>query len=301
MMTERVSGPAEKPRPIFAPVRVSSAQPFRRAQRGARPVGLAALLVLSVVGRDARSEEEPVIEKLDHGEVNWTKKTVIATGSGAPDLKQPNVAAVRLNAERAAVVNAYRNLLEALKGVKVTASVPSGSRLEDAQVKTEVEGIVRGCKTVDTRYYSDGGVDVVVRCPLDGALSTVLAPVKERKSVPEKGEKRYSGLIVDAVGLKATPALAPRILDESGNEIYVREMVLPATLREIGAATYARSVESGRRDQGRVGANPIVIKASGVGPVSSDLVLSKEEAAKLADQNLSFLSEARVVIALGAP
>src|SRR5687768_13008406 len=89
----------------------------------------------------AVAEEEPVVEKLQHGEVNWTKKLVIATGSGAPDLKQPNVAAVRLNAERAALLSAYRNVLETLKGVKVTASASGDQSLADPQIRTQVEGI----------------------------------------------------------------------------------------------------------------------------------------------------------------
>lgn len=248
----------------------------------------------------AFAEEEPVVEKLQHGEVNWTKKTVIATGSGAPDLKQPNVAAVRLNAERAALLSAYRNVLETLKGVKVTSATSGGQNLEDAQIRTQVQGIIQGCKTVDTRYYSDGGVDVVIRCPLDGGLSTTLAPVKEKKTVNEKGEKKYTGLIVDAVGLKAAPAIAPRVVDDAGAELYAREMVAPTALRQQGAVAYTKSVDTAKRDT-RVGNNPLVIKASGIGTVSSDIIVSKEEAAKLASENQYFLAEGRVVIATDGP
>jgi hypothetical protein len=267
-----------------------------------RSMGRAACAALLVAwwASPAWAEEEPVVEKLQHGEVNWTKKTVIATGSGAPDLKQPNVAAVRLNAERAAQLSAYRNVLETLKGVKITATTTGESGLADAQIRTQVQGIIAGCKTVDTRYYSDGGVDVVIRCPLDGGLSTTIAPVKEKKTVSEKGEKKHTGLIIDAVGLKATPAISPRVLDDSGNELYVREMVAPTVLRQNGAVAYTRSVDTAKRDA-RVGNNPLVIKASGIGSVPSDVVVPKDEAAKLAAENQYFLAEGRVVIATDGP
>src|SRR5689334_16175724 len=155
-----------------------------RTHRYSRLFSTLAGMSLALVSVQAFADDEPVVEKLQHGEINWTKKTVMATGSGAPDLKQPNVAAVRLNAERAAQLNAYRNVLETLKGVKVTAGVLGEQSLNDVQVKTQVQGIIQGCKTVDTRYYSDGGVDVVIRCPLDGGLTTVLAPVKDKKALP---------------------------------------------------------------------------------------------------------------------
>jgi hypothetical protein len=195
---------------------------------------------------------------------------------------------------------AYRNVLETLKGVKVTATVTGDSSLNDAQIRTQVQGIIQGCKTVDTRYYSDGGVDVVIKCPLDGGLSVALAPPKDRRAVNEKGEKKYTGLIVDAVGLKAAPAISPRIVDDAGTEVYVREMVAPTVLRTAGAATYSKSVDAARKDS-RVGANPLVIKASAVGAVASDIVVPKDEAQKLAAENQYFLAEGRVVIATDGP
>lgn len=256
-------------------------------------------LALAVAPASAE-EEQAVLEKLQHGEVNWTKKVILATGSGAPDLKQPNVAAVRLNAERAAQLAAYRNVLETLKGVKVTAGVLGDRALGDVAIRTQVEGFIKGCKTVDTRYYSDGGVDVVIRCPLDGGLSAVLAPSKDRKVVKDAGEKKYTGLIVDATGLKVAPAISPRLLDEAGAELYAKEMIDPTMFRQAGVALYTRTVDAAKRDA-RVGANPLVLKASAAGAIPSDVVLPKAEADKLLAENQAFLAEGRVVIAIAAP
>jgi hypothetical protein len=282
-------------RPVHEAVRVFPSNP--RKTRNAW-MGVAVWAVLFAGGR-ASANEKSVVEKLEHGEVNWTEKTVQATGSGAPNLKLANVAQVRLAAERAAKIDAYRNILETLKGVKITAKTSGANQLEDAQIKTQVEGIIKGCKTVDTRYYSDGGVDVVVKCPLDGGLSTVLAPVNEHKEVNTKGEAKYSGLIIDATGLKAQPALAPKV-SADGAEIYTAAMVNPNDLRLHGAAVYTRSVEDAKQNE-RVGANPLIVKATAVGDLSSDLKISADDAGKLKDQNLTFLAEARVVIATDGP
>ncbi len=41
-----------------------------------------------------------------------------------------------------------------------------------------------------------------------------------------------SGLVIVAKGLKITPALAPRILDETGKEIYGPDFVRAGALRD---------------------------------------------------------------------
>lgn len=260
-------------------------------------LGLAVAGVMATAG-SARAEE-PIVEKLEHGQVNWSAQTVIATGSGAPNLKLENVAQVRLAAERAAKLDAYRKILEALKGVRITATELGSAQLSKVQVKTQVQGIIQGCKTVDTRYYSDGGVDVVIQCPLNGGLATALTPVGPQKKVSTEGEAKYTGLIVDAVGMAAKPALAPRV--KSGDaEVYGPEMVGPNQLRQNGAARYVGSVDDAKKDP-RVGASPLVVKATGLGEGGSDIMISAEDAAKLQGVNLAFMAEGRVVIATDSP
>jgi hypothetical protein len=265
--------------------------------------GMAGALALALglgFGGAAWAEDAPIVEKLEKGEINWTKKTVLATGSGAPDLKLPNVAAVRLNAERAAKLDAYRNILEAVKGVRLRGGSTAAAPLESAQIRTQVEGVIQGCKTVDTRYYSDGGVEVVVRCPLDGGISAILVPSQgERKELPSSGESKFTGLVVDASGSMSPPTLAPRLVDASGALLYGAEHVRPSALREVGVASYARSVEAAGRDP-RAGTNPLVLKAT-AGAVPGELVLIAEEAARLKSGNAGFLADGKVVIVTDGP
>ncbi|MBK8013614.1 MAG: hypothetical protein IPK13_19960 [Deltaproteobacteria bacterium] len=268
--------------------------------RGPRLCGWAVLAVATAgLGATALGADTTLVEKLDHGQVDWSDRAVIATGSGAPNLKLPTVAAVRLNAERAAKLDALRNVVETLKGVQITTANVGATELERGSIKAQVQGLLKGCKTVDTRYYSDGGVDVVVRCPLDGGLATVLAPSQSKKDVSTEGAADYTGLVVDATGLKLRPALAPRIVDDAGHELYVQEMVGSGALRQRGATGYAISLEAAQRDS-RVGKTPLVIKASALGQKPGELIVNVAEAKKLEGKNLSFLTEARVVIAMDA-
>ena len=106
-----------------------------------------------------------------HGEVLWAKNTIRATGSGAPSLKAANVAVARLGAERAAKLDALRNILEATKGVRVSTGKSVAHALEGNQaLEAKIAGWVKGFRVIDTRYYSDGGVDLVVEVEMDGVL-----------------------------------------------------------------------------------------------------------------------------------
>ena len=262
-------------------------------------VKLAALIAISQpAAAHAQGSEQSVVEKLKHGEINWTDKTVLATGSGAPDLKLPNVAAIRLNAERAAKINAYRNILETLKGLRISGKRRGRQALSAAQVRTQVEGIVQGCKIVDTRYYSDGGVDVVLRCPLDGGLATSLAPVQGSAAVKATSPSDLTGLILDATGLGVKPSLHPKVSDGDGRPIYAAAMVAPNALRAHGAVTYVRTVQAAKALP-RLGKKPLVVKVARLGKSGADLVVQTADVAALSKNSGDVFAKGRVVVVTG--
>ncbi|MFO0727198.1 MAG: hypothetical protein U1E65_25695 [Myxococcota bacterium] len=231
--------------------------------------------------------DEPIVEKLAHGEVNWSEKTVLATGSGAPDLKLPNVAAIRIAAERAAEMQAQRNILETLRGVRVTGDSAAGDK-----ITTQSSGLLKGCKRVDTRYFSDYSVDIVLKCPLDGVLATALAPQSDFKGGEPGGDKSVTGVIIDATALAFKPGLAPRILGDDGAELYSQSMVKPGFLQKHGSVAYASNVEAAKKND-RVGTAPLIIQAQGV--AGNELKISAQDAAKL--KAAWFLLEGRVIVA----
>lgn len=267
----------------------------RRADWSPWVIGVLTVALGSQAAGQGVTQEVP-----GHGKINWTEKSITATGSGAPSKKAKSPAAARLGAERAAKLSAYRNILEAVKGVQVSGERNAQDAMSNGQIKAEVDGIIQGAKVVDTVYYSDLSVDVVLQVPITGALTQALLPknIKPVK-VPIEGKAEHSGLIVDAKGLKVVPAIAPRVLDEKGAEVYGVGFVSEQA-RDNGIAGYEKEMDLAKKNQ-RVQDKPLVVKAlstakSGV----SDVVISNADADKLrgAGKNVSYLTEARVVFVI---
>lgn len=130
------------------------------------------------------------VETMSSGKINWTVGEVYATGIGAPPAQAVNAAQARAMAERAAVVVAYRNLLEIVKGVRVDSETMVENFMTKSDIiRTRVDGIVKGARIVKTQYMSDGSVEVSVAMPLKGALMDVLVPESFGKPAPQQSLK----------------------------------------------------------------------------------------------------------------
>ena len=110
----------------------------------------------------------------------------------------------------------------------------------------------------------------------------------------------YTGLVVNAKGIDLVPAMAPRILDESGTVVYGNLNLDPVFVKRFGMVGYLRSLEQALEND-RVQGNPLVVNAlNSSGLKRADLVISDPEAAAIRklSQSQAFLKEARVVIIL---
>jgi len=241
----------------------------------------------------------PLVAAAEPGTVDWQRKVVRCSGTGAPNLRdaQGNVAVARIGAERAAKLDAIRNCMEAVKGVRIQGSETVGGAISgDAALRARVEGVVKGFKVVDKpRYFSDGGVEMDVEVPLDGVAEAVLPPAREgaaRAAATPGGE---TGLLVDAGGTGVVPALAPRLLDEQLGEVYGAGSLGAEARHKVGPAAYARDAASARKQlQARLGDRPRVVKA--LRAVGADLVISEADAVELRKGPPGYLAEGRVVI-----
>jgi hypothetical protein len=110
-----------------------------------------------------------------------------------------------------------------------------------------------------------------------------------------EGEKLNTGLVIDARGLKALPALMPRLLDDAGKPIYSIDSLSADARKASGVAAYVQSVEEAQKSM-KAGEKPLVIKAAKAS--GADLQLGAEDAKKLAALNTSFLADGKVVIVL---
>ncbi|MFA6033329.1 MAG: hypothetical protein WC889_10555 [Myxococcota bacterium] len=260
---------------------------------------LAAMMILIPCAVAFAGDEGGVVQKVGHGEVNWTGKVITVTGSAAPNLKGGAVPAqIRLQTERAAELDAYRKVLEIVKGVNIDSKQTIGAQMQSSpEVKAKVEGVIKNMKRIDTKYYSDGGVDVVVQVALDGALTESVVksePKKTETAAKDAAPSGFTGLVVDARGLKLVPALSPKIVDETGKPLYEAGTVEPEIMKASGAIAYFLSVDSAKKNA-KVTDNPLIVKAIKVSDNGkSDLVVAKDDAAKLDGKD--FLKKGRVVV-----
>lgn len=293
-------------------------------------MGLVLLSAGSVFCEDtvSMSEWTQLVEKIGaNGSVNWSAGYIEAVGIGAPPDRYIGKPQARPNALRAAEVVAKRNLLEITKGVRIDSSTTvKDYAVESDVINSQVEGVIKGAQVVKQEYMSDGTVEVTVRMPLFGNFSQVIMPkIMEKKLsitppaatpppappepvvaapvVPPPAAPAavvYTGLVVDARGMQARPAMSPKIVDESGQEVYGTIIVDREFAVQQGVSGYARDLTSAQGNA-RVTNNPLTVKgvkAQGAG--KSDIIISNADAAALraAADNLAFMKKCRVMIVL---
>jgi len=197
---------------------------------------------------------------------------------------------------------------------------------QSEQIRASINGFVRGAQVLEERkIFIEGqeAVQVTVGTAMYGqrGLSRLLLKPTETPSPPPAPEPllprielqatntpaegtptvegNYTGLIIDARGLKVQPAMAPRILKADGTVLYGTGKVDFDQLIEKGMASYYRDMGAARADS-RAGSNPLVIRAIGVyrrAVATTDVVISDADAAKLLaeDARTHFLKQMRVV------
>jgi hypothetical protein len=261
-------------------------------------------------------EWNQIIEQMGNkGLVNWTDGYVEAVGIGAPPQRYIGTPQARPNALRAARVVAYRDLLEVVNGVRVDSTTTVKDFIVESDViNTKVEGIVKGAKVMKEEYMSDGTVEVTVRMPLSGNFASVIVPrILEKRQAPPPtpppapqapapapASEVFTGLVVDARGIQARPAMSPRIIDEKGQEVYGSMNVEREYAVQQGMSGYARDLTAAQSNP-RVTNNPVSVKGLRTeGAGRSDIVIANAEAERIraGADNQGFLKKCRVMIVL---
>ena len=261
------------------------------------------LLIASGVSADLFGNiPDQVVQPIEKGEVNWSSRVVRAVGMGAPNPEMDG-AAKRIGAERAAKHDAYRNLLEAIKGIYIDSQTTVDNFMVGNDViRSRVEGFVQGARVVERHWLSDGAVEVIMEMPLQGEFTDALLPTTGGRPLMQvSGNVVYTGLLVDARGLDVFPAMSPKIIDEEGREVYGSAYVSRDFALEFGIVGYAKDLANARKND-RVSDNPAVVKGvKAIGVKNSDIVIRQEDADALrsAAKNLSFLEKCRVIIVVG--
>ncbi len=266
------------------------------------------VLLISVSITHAQWGAGAVTEENEFGQVNYSERMVRATGIGAVNPNAASVGAARAGAITAARMDAYRRLLEAVKGVRVNSETTvRNSMVENDVIRTEVDGMVRGANRVgDVKYLSDTSVEVTLEVPLSGIMDVVL-PTTAAAAPPPAGEataatgvaaeavpaeaapvapaivgQPITGLIIDTRGLGIKPSMSPRVLADDGSVLYGPGKYPRDFAVTQGVVGYHKDIEAAKGDA-RVAGNPLTIKGTRTsGTLATDVIISMSAAQQAA-------------------
>ena len=266
---------------------------------------------------------DDAVEAVNSGAMNYSTGWVTATGIGAISPLAQNPGMARATAVRAAKMDAMRNLLEAVMAITVTSETTvRGSAIENDLIKTSVEGMVKGARMLDLngdgkvdyssdiRYLSDTSIEVEMGVHMSGISSIVLPPAgyaeaQAGAALPSAGTSAptsgsTTGLIIDARGVGARPAMSPKIVDQNGGVVYGPSSFTRDYAIKFGVAGYSKDIETAKSDP-RVVGNPLIVRGIGVqGSNGTDIVVANGDAATIrrAESSGKVLSSCKVMIIL---
>lgn len=178
--------------------------------------------------RPSAAKGSDFVQEMEHGKINWTDQYIEAEGSSIMDssrFKLRNQA--KLMAQRGAIVDAQRNLLEIVNGVLVEGQTTVKDLVvESDEVKTKVSGMLKGAVKVGKTTYEDGVATVRLRIPLyaDGlaeAVDTTPAPtpVPVDPNAPVVQDSLPKSVMLSVSGTY-NPRLFPTLTDSQNKIIW---------------------------------------------------------------------------------
>lgn len=264
------------------------------------------------------AEGQEIAENFKNGGIDWTHGMVWAEGIHAPKDQAGHQASpeARKHYVNRAIDAARANLATILRKLTIHGETTGSDIMgHNREILAQLELMFLSTPVTGKRFLTDGSVEVTVSLPLKGAFSQLILPEEIRQidpirplftsSPPKKipPHAAYTGLIVDARGIDATPGLAPRVVTESGEEVYGPSIISREYAVQRGVATYERTLA--RAGQGlAAGENPLMV--TGIGTTEgarTDIVISSRDAARIRSDvaHTTFLSQCRVVIVLPRP
>ena len=270
------------------------------------------------------AQDDFIGDVFENGSVNYGDRTIQAIGIGFIPENVINAGQARRSAMRIAKQDALRQLIEIVNGVNVTSETTVSGSMFDDVIKTQVQGAIRGARRIgEPKYLSDTSVEITYEVKM-ADISRVLLPMAEKaptlkfddvtvggsasepttsaepSAEPSKKSGGVTGIIIDGTGLGLRPAMAPRILNQSGSVVYGPGQYSRDYAASNGVVGYSKSLEKAKEDP-RVQGNPLVIRASSTsGASAADMIVSNADAGKIAraDGSAGLLANCRVMFVL---
>ncbi len=299
-----------------------------------RWIGLVGVGLLAFVL--AQSNQTPVVTKIplpsastnlgQKATVNWSDGLILVEGAGTAP-KGLTEAQARLRSLGAARADAQRLLAAAVSGIQVDADTTvKNYELQDDTIRTQVAGFIKGAVPVDgsekVEVQKDGSfiVRITFSMPLYGAdsLASIVYPsIAERNASKQQPQprpepqpspqpqpqqtqtpaKNFTGLIVDARGLKYSPCMAPKILQEDGKEVWGTFVTTSEFANDVGIAAFVKRLQDATVLKDRGAPDQLLVKAiKTAGPAQCNAVVKNSDAAAIrtANEGKGFLEQFKV-------
>ena len=239
-------------------------------------------------------------------DIDWVNKTITTEGAAYGKNK--------LMAKRGAKTDARRNLIEALKEIRVDSKTTMRDlEVEEDLVVPQASGYIKQAWFDDNsvEYERDGEkwmCTISITMPLLGEYSQAVLPSGKSKGTaetkapayeptstpPPPPAKPYTDLVIDLRDNKVVPSMAPKIVTKDGAVIYDMSRVSRQYATEMGVVGYIKKVGN-PQSMIRIGDNPLVIKAQGTtGMTPSDAVVDGDGAELISSLNQKILKECKV-------
>ena len=261
--------------------------------------------------------------------VDWGNSTITVTGSGIAPANAHNAAQARMLARRAAVVDGYRQLAEAVKGVNVDSETTVQNMMVVSDTtKTKVSAFIQGAKIVSEKVIPDGGYEVTMEVSIfgvSGLAQAVMpkpavqesfpAPVPDvipsvpadsmvggtsvSVTVPAQGASPmdavggFTGLIVDCRGMGLNPVMSPVIKNDREIPVYGHKNLDYDKVVLEGMAAYVTDISRAVR----AGSHPLMVRAIRLMDHNANPVISTDDANRVLIENgtTGFLGKTAVV------
>jgi len=247
-------------------------------------------------------KNKEAIEYKQNGYINWTTGIVQAKGFGTPLKKSSGNASVsNMKVLSDSKNSARHNMLKIIQTVRIDSvkKARNYATINDSVAKQLEEIILKAQENEKMRkYLSDGTVEVYLQLSLYGGFAQLFLPqeikqIESIKQVAIKGKKsfsqpsktsdlkKYTGLVVDTTGISVNPAMAPRLLDEDGKEVYGSAFASREFAVQKGMSGYSKDLKTAKTSP-RVENNPLSVKGlRTTGPGNCDIVISNADASIL--------------------
>jgi len=284
--------------------------------------GVILFCFLTETAASADISESQLVYHLASGTINWRKGIVEAKGTGVPPKSVRANQLERSAAIKDAIGVASHNLFGTLQEIRIDTDTKLSDVIANNQeIANKLKTLVKEAAITRRGHLPDGTVEVTLQMSLcDGFAHLILPPeIKYIESVqpiqvgktsktatsPDESEpnctpKCYTGIVVDARGIGFKPAMAPRIIDENGDEVFGTAFASREFAVKSGMVGYTSNLGMALKNP-RVMDHPMMLKGlTTKGQGHCDIIVSVSDANRLRSNfnHLSFLKKCRVMIVL---